>query len=121
MDLIKRDTPFEIHIAKPMSWRNYLFIILKFILLFYILTLFMEDYLFFSHHGQPWLIADFALIALYFLTIIFALAQMIKGLPMAAIMLASPIIPLVMLILTVVSLPILHHVHQKITVTWIKK
>lgn len=112
MSLLKRDEPFEEHIAMPVTWNSYLFTALRFIVLFGFFTLLIEEYIFFIHPGQPWIFADFLLLFFYLLIVFISLASMIKRLPMAAIMLAAPLIPLLMLILIVGSLPLLHFLHQ---------
>lgn len=112
MSLIKRDESFEGQIAAPAAWNTYLFIGLKFILIFSLCTLLLEDYVFFAHQGQAWILADYLLFPTYLLIIILALTQMIKKLPMAAIMLAAPIIPLFMLLIILLSLPLLHLIHK---------
>jgi hypothetical protein len=112
MDLFKRDQSFEHKIAAPSDWNHYLFIALKFILTFTIFSLLMEEYVFFIHHDQAWVMLDFLLIAFYVLIIVIALIQMVKQLPMAAVMLAAPTIPLLMLLLILLGLPFLHFLHK---------
>jgi hypothetical protein len=92
-------------LSVPVSWKNYLFIAFKFLLIFYISTLCVA--LFFIHRGENWLWSGIFLGILYLFVMIISLRQMLKKLPMAAIMLAAPTIPLFMLILVVSLIPIL--------------
>lgn len=106
MDLFERENAFEKTIATPRIWKKYSMTLVKFLLIFSTTTLLMEIYIFFIHHGKAWLITDFILVLLYILITIISLIQMIRKLPMAAIMLASPIVPLFMLIIVLVLFPV---------------
>jgi hypothetical protein len=108
MDLFKRDEPFEKDIATPFAWNSYLVAGIKFLALFYILTLAVEVYVFSIHRGQYWELWDIGMVVLYLFTVILSLTRLIKKLPFAAIMLASPTIPLFMLVLVVSSIPVVH-------------
>lgn len=114
MDLFKRDAPFEKNIATPLAWSSYLLAGIKFLVLFYVLTLVVEVYAFSIHKGQQWGYWDMIMIAFYLLAIILSLVKLIRKLPFAAIMLASPTIPLFMLVLVVSSIPLLHEIDKLI-------
>jgi hypothetical protein len=93
MDTLKKD------LATPSAWKSYLLTVAKFLLIFYAATLGLA--LLFTHRGQEWIIPGILVGAVYLTIIIFSLRQMLKKLPMAAIMLAAPMVPLFMLILVI--------------------
>ena len=99
MDQFKKD------LAVPATWKSYLLDGVKFLFIFYISTLCVA--VFFIHRGQNWIIPGVFLGILYMFVIIVSLRQIIKKLPMAAIILAAPTIPLFMLILVVSMIPLL--------------
>ncbi len=107
MDLFEREASFEKSIATPYAWYHYLMVGVKFLAIFYLVTLCLEVYLYSIHRGQTWDFLDIMIFFFYGSTVLLALIKMIKKLPIAAILLASPIIPLFMLILVVSSFPLL--------------
>ena len=99
MDQFKKD------LSAPVTWRSYLLDGVIFLFIFYITTLCVA--VFFIHRGQNWIIPGVFLGILYLFVIIASLRKIIKKLPMAAIILAAPTIPLFMLILVVSMIPLL--------------
>lgn len=99
MDQFKKD------LSEPASWKNYLLDGVKFLLIFYVSTLCLT--VFFIHRGKNWILPGFFMGILYLFVITVSLRQIIKKLPMAAILLAAPTIPLFMLILVVSMIPLL--------------
>lgn len=94
-------------LAIPMNWKNYLFICLKFLGVFYVSSFCLA--LFIMHKvAHKWGLSIF-MILLYIFILIVSLRKMIKKLPMAALVLASPLIPLFMLIIIVTMIPILQN------------
>ena len=95
----------EKDLAAPVTWKGYLFIAVRFLAIFYIATLCML--IFFIHRGNEWITQGILLGLLYLFILIVSIRQMIKKLPMAAILLAAPTIPLFMLIIIVTMIPLL--------------
>lgn len=96
--------------AIPVTWKTYLVAAAKFLIIFYIATFCLG--LLFLHRGENWLLPG-AVIGLAYLVLIMTSAiKMVRKLSMAAIMVASPTIPLCMLIIVVSLLPTLQVVNQ---------
>jgi hypothetical protein len=94
-------------LAIPTSWKHYLIIGLKFLGVFYISSFCLA--LFFMHKMvHEWGLSIF-MISLYLFILVISLRKMIKQLPMAVLVLASPLIPLFMLIILVTMIPILEN------------
>lgn len=106
MDQFKKD------LSAPATWKSYLLDATKFLVIFYISTLCMAA--FFMHRGEHWIIPGIFLGILYLFVIIISLRKMIKKLPMAAILLAAPTIPLFMLIFVVSMIPLLQFLEYAI-------
>lgn len=87
------------------SWKPYLYSAAKFLIIFYITTLCMI--IFFLHRGSDWYLQGAILTILYLFVAIVSLREFAKNLPMAAIFLAAPIIPLCMLLLVITMIPLL--------------
>lgn len=94
-------------LAIPTTWKNYLFICLKFLGIFYLSSFCLA--LFFLHKAPHEWLLSILMGLLYLFILIISLRKMIKQLPMAALVLASPLIPLFMLIIVVTMVPILQN------------
>ena len=94
----------ETDLSAPTDWKIYLFIAAKFLAIFYIATFCLIA--FFIHRGDVWVIKGIILATIYAFILIYSFAKLIKQLPMPAILLAAPTIPLVMLILVVSMIPL---------------
>lgn len=99
MDQSKKD------LSAPATWKSYLLDGVKFLFIFYISTLCIA--VFFIHRRQHYIVPGIFLGIIYLFVIIISLRQIIKKLPMAAIILAAPTIPLFMLILVISMIPLL--------------
>jgi hypothetical protein len=97
--------------AQPIAWKKYLVAGLQFLVIFYLATLGLG--LWFLHRGENWQVAGAILGLSYLLIIIFSAIRMVRKLSMAAIMVASPTIPLCMLIIVVSMLPLLQMLDKK--------
>lgn len=97
--------PLNKDLSVPSSWKSYLFDALKFLTIFYISTFCLA--VFYIHRGQNWIVPGVFLGILYSFIIIVSVKQLIKKLPMAAIILAAPTIPLFMLITVITMIPVL--------------
>ncbi|OGT52502.1 MAG: hypothetical protein A3E84_03235 [Gammaproteobacteria bacterium RIFCSPHIGHO2_12_FULL_42_13] len=95
----------EKDVSAPEAWKGYLLVAVKFLIAFYISTLCVA--IFFIHRGQHWLVPAIILGMLYLFVIVISFRQVIRQLPMAAIMLAAPTIPLCMLLIFLSLLPLL--------------
>lgn len=91
-------------LAAPVDWKSYLYVVLRFLATFYLLTIALAA--FFIHHGAQIPFLALAVGFLYLFIIIFSLVRMIKKLPMPALMLAAPTIPLCMLMMVLSLLPL---------------
>ncbi len=95
----------EKDLAAPITWKKHLFSAIKFLVTFYIVTLCMA--IFFIHRGNDWVMQGILMGVLYLFVIVVSIKQMIKNLPMAAIILAALIVTLGMLIIVVTMIPLL--------------
>ena len=94
----------EEDIAIPATWKRYLWVVIKFFIVFYICMLTLAEVILRQQHNLPIIVLS----ALIFLVIqAFATIRMIKKLPMGALMLAAPIVPLIVLIFIVTLIPTL--------------
>lgn len=96
---------FQQDLSVPSAWKSYLPITLKFLGIFYLTTFCLI--VFFLHRGNDWMVQGMVISVLYLFVLLVSFKQMISKLPMAAIFLAAPIIPLLMLILVVSMIPML--------------
>jgi len=96
--------PPKIDLSSPTSWKHYLLVAGKFLAIFYFATLGMV--LFFIYKPESWIIPGMFLGLLYLFILIYSFKQMLKKLPMAAIMLAAPTVPLFILLLILSFIPI---------------
>ncbi len=96
--------------ALPVTWKGYLFTGLRFLIIFYAATFCLG--VLFLCRGEHWQVPGLIFGVLYLCLLFYAARRMIKKLSMAAIMVASPTIPLCMLILVVSLLPTLQAVDQ---------
>lgn len=87
------------------EWKRPLYDALQFLIIFYISAFSLA--LFFLHQGKQHFIQAIVFVILFLFANFFAVKKLIQKLPMAAIVLAAPIIPLIMLIMVVTMIPIL--------------
>jgi len=87
----------EKDVSAPETWKSYLLTAIKFLIIFYVSTLCLA--LFFIHRGPNWIVTGVFLSLVYLFILVTSFRQVIKKLPMAAIMLAAPTIPLCMVII----------------------
>lgn len=109
MDIAKPD------LSSPTTWKSYLFKALKFLVTFYITTFCML--VFFIHRGEDWLIQGICLVILYLFVLTVSLKKFFSKLPMPAILLASPTIPLFMLMIVISMIPALQFIDKQFTLT----
>jgi hypothetical protein len=95
----------------PVTWRYYLWVSLKFLVIFYIATLCLG--LLFLHRGEHWQLPGMVIGVLYLFIIIFSAVRLVRKLSMAAVMVASPTLPLCMLLIVVSLLPTLQSIDQR--------
>ncbi|GEM_PF-3217932 len=114
MNAVKKEIAKKINInidkelVSTHTWKTYLWIAIKFLFIFYIATLCIA--VFFVSHGIESILLSVIMGASYLFIVIVSLRKMVKQLPMAAIFLAAPIIPLFMLFIVLSLIPILHWV-----------
>lgn len=88
-----------------LPWKSYLLITLESLITFYIATFCMA--MFFTHHGENWIIPGVILGLLYAFVIFACAKRVIQGLPLPALMLVIPIAPLIAIIIVISLIPIL--------------
>jgi len=91
--------------ALPVTWKQYVFAGAQFLGIFYLATFCMG--VLFLRRGENWHLLGIVLGILYGFIIVIAAIRMLRKLSMAAVMVASPTIPLCMLIIVVSLLPTL--------------
>lgn len=88
-------------------WHAYLPVVIQSIAAFYIATLCIGIY--FTHQGGHFLLMSIVFVLLYLLVILICIKRLISKLSVAALMLAIPIAPLLVLIMVVTMIPILEN------------
>ncbi len=96
--------------AVPRTWTVYLKACAKFLIIFYLATFCLG--LLFLYRGENWVVPGIAIGLAYLLLIIFSAVKLVRKLSLNAIMVASPTIPLCMLILVVSLLPTLQFIYE---------
>lgn len=103
--------------ALPVTWKKYLLAGLQFLIIFYLSTFCLG--VLFLHRGENWHLLGAILGAIYAFIVIVSAIRMVRKFSMAAIMVASPTIPLCMLIIVVSMVPVLQmldkreHLHEQ--------
>jgi hypothetical protein len=86
-------------------WKHYLVITTQSIVAIYLASFCLG--IFFVHRGDHWAIPAVILGVLYAFVLVVSVQRIVKELPMAALMIAAPTVPLIILLLLVTMLPIL--------------
>lgn len=101
--------------AQPLTWKKYLLAGLQFLVIFYVATFCLG--MLFLHRGANWQLPGVVIGILYVLLVVFSAVRMVRKFSMAAVMVASPTIPLCMLVIVVSLLPTLQAVDQRLHFT----
>ena len=88
--------------TKP--WKQYLVIVAKTMLVLYAATFCLA--LFIAHHGANWIVPGVVIGILYVGVFILCVKRIIQSLPMPALMIAAPTLPLVLLLMVLSLLPV---------------
>lgn len=102
--LIEEDT------SSPGTWKKYLVIAVKFLAIFAILTFSMGVLLIFS--GKNWMVPGIIFGIFSIIAIICSMIKMIRSLPIEAILLAAPTLPLLMMIIVLSLFPIFEMINE---------
>src|SRR5579864_5884762 len=89
------------------DWKSWCKIVTESLLAIYAATFCIG--LFFLHHGVHWVPFAVVLGGLYLFVFVVAVRRILVRLPMAAIMIAAPMVPLILLLLVLSLLPILQY------------
>jgi len=91
--------------AEPGTWKKYFPVVMQFLLFFYLGTFSIAWW--FYHKGMPPWTQIIPIGIIYIIINVTLVIRMIRKLPLVAIMLAAPMVPLCMLLLVLSMLPIL--------------
>lgn len=97
--------------ALPGTWKAYVRAGVQFLAVFYLASFCLG--MLFLHRGEHWYLQGIFLGLLYLFIVVYSVVRMIKKLSMAAIMVASPTIPLCMLLIVVSLLPTLQALDKR--------
>lgn len=102
----------KLDLSTPSNWKDYLISSLSFLAIFYVTT--FSTILFIKHHGNEWLVTDIFVGFLYIFIFTVSIKILLRKLPMAAIFLAAPTIPLFMLMMVISMMPVMQLLDDKI-------
>ncbi|HEX4044413.1 MAG TPA: hypothetical protein VHZ76_01940 [Gammaproteobacteria bacterium] len=95
----------ENNTENSVAWKPFLTILFESLLAFYLATFCLAMY--FLYRPAHWLTLGIVMVLLYLFVIVFCAKRVFKKLPVAAIMLAIPIAPLLALFIIVSLIPVL--------------
>lgn len=92
-----------------LPWKKYTIAVAEAVLAFYIAT--FSIVFFFLHRGPNWALAGIMMAACYALVIFICAKRIVQTFSISALMLITPIAPLLALIIVVTMIPILDKLH----------